>query len=336
MSSSIYTIDRKKGIAIENIPDEGSNFLDYFNEVLVKISNDKVKKKFLPKSTHTQVVTSVVNIIELNENSEDNNHLFKELAERLLEKESDVQEIINKMNKEVQVGSLMQSLFYNEELRQYMYVIAKVGHIDFINQRGLYSATGFPKNIKLYKSCIFHFDEQKEVIGAEVHLDTSSKYWYDEFLELRELTTDESNTEKAFSAIDGFLNRVIKRKYPKDRASLRNSFIHHFRQTTMMNYDEMIDNIFDGYNPIDSDFPIEEYQKKLLELPTTKKFERNFQVIQDIIKSRIRTNYNVFSGITMKVSDNREVINAFEEGGKRYLKIEVTDDTTFNEFRYKE
>lgn len=333
--ASIYTIDRQQKTVLKNIPDEGNNFEEYFNRVLVKIARNEEVKNCLPKSKYTQVINSIGKMIEVQEVEEECDLLFNEISKRLLEKELVVQEKISRLKQEVQVGSLMQALFYQEENEQYMYLVAKVGHINIINQKGLSEATGFPKDIKLYKSCVIHLSSSKEVIGAQVHLDYAAKYWYDDFLELRELTSDETNTDTAFKAIDGYLNRGIKKNYPEDRASLRNSFLNYFRQNDIMNYDTMIDDIFDNYDPINQDFPTEKYKEKFLELPTTKGFERNFQIVTEIIKARIITSYSVYPGITMKVTDNRDVINSIEENGKKYLRIEVTNETTFNESKYK-
>lgn len=332
--ASIYTIDRQQETVVKNIPDENSNFEEYFNRVLMQIASNQEVKNCLPKSQQTQVISSISKLIDL-QDIEECDRLFNEISNRLLEKELIVQEKISRLKQEVQVGSLMQALFYQEENEQYMYLIAKVGHINIINQKGLSEATGFQKDIKLYKSCVIYLNSSKEVIGAQVHLDYAAKYWYDDFLELRELTSNETNTDAAFKAIDGYLNRGIKKVYPEDRASLRNSFLHYFRQNDTMNYDTMINDIFDNYDPINQDFPTEKYKAKFLELPTTKGFERNFQIVPEIIKARIITSYSVYPGITMKVTDNRDVINSIEENGKKYLRIEVTNETTFNEFKYK-
>lgn len=334
--ASIYTIDRQQKDVVKNIPDEGSNFEEYFNHILVKIARNEEVMNCLPKSKYTQVINSIGKMIEVQDVEEECDLLFNEISKRLLEKELVVQEKISRLKQEVQVGSLMQALFYQEENEQYMYLIAKVGHIDIINQKGLSEANGFPKDIKLYKSCVIYLDSTKEVMGAQVHLDYAAKYWYDDFLELYELTSNEKNTDTAFKAIDGYLNRGVGKIYPKDRASLRNSFIHYFRQNDTMNYDTMISEIFDNYNPIDDNFSIEKYKNKFLELPTKRGFERNFQIIPERIKARIRTSYKIYPGITMKVSENRNVINSIEEQGKKFLKIEVTDETTFNEFKYKQ
>lgn len=333
--ASIYTIDRQNKTVLKNTPDEDSNFEEYFNTVLVKIAQNEEVKNCLPKASHTQVISSVSKLIEVQNDEDECDILFNEISKRLLEKELVVQKKISRLKQEVQVGSLMQALFYMEKEARYMYLIAKVGHIDFINQRGLSEATGFPKDIRLYKSCVIYLNLNKEVLGTQVHLDYVAKYWYDDFLELRELTSNEKNTDTSFKAIDGYLNRGLKEEYPEDRAFLRNSFIHYFRQNNLMNYDTMISDIFDNYNPIDTNFSVEKYKKKFLELPTKKGFDRNFEIVPEIIKARIRTSYSIYPGITMKVTANRNVIDSIEENGKKFLKIEVTDETTFNEFKYK-
>ena len=144
------------------------------------------------------------------------------------------------MQKSVQVGSLMQALFYDGDNERYMFLLAKVAHVVFVNQVGLSDTQGFPKDIKVYKSATFYIDAtSSEEIGVQLHQDTITKYWYDEFLELIELTNDEENTKNAFNAIDGFLNRKIKQEYPKDRAFLMIILLlmNHFQENDLkMNY----------------------------------------------------------------------------------------------------
>ena len=71
----------------------------------------------------------------------------------------------------------------------------------------------------------------------------------------------------------------------------------------------MINDIFNDYSPINESFPRDEFKNDFLKLPEKKKFERNFQVVADIVKARIRTNYEVYPGIRLTVSENREVID---------------------------
>ncbi|HFI0155842.1 TPA: hypothetical protein ACGO9B_000921 [Streptococcus suis] len=331
--TSIHTIDRVNNRVVKNEP-TNEEFYDYFSQILVKITNNKVVKNFLPKSDNVQVVTAIRSIIYNKTDSEKCDGFFEDISKRLLEKEKSTQEKINRLDKEVQVGSLLQALFYDENSTSYMFLLAKVEHIEFVKDEDLTFQSGFPKDIKIYKSCVFHIDNDYKVSGVQIHLDKIAKYWFDEFLELIELTNDEINTDLAFRAIDGFLNRNMKKKYPRDRGSLRNSFISYFRQNEIMNYDEMIYDIFSSYSPIDNNFPKDEMKDRLLKLPdsNSKKFERNFSIVQDIVKARIVTNYDVYKGITLKVLENREVIKVIKESGRKFLKIPVVNEDTINEF----
>lgn len=330
--SSIHTIDRKINKVFKNEP-KNKEFYDYFQQVLEKISKNKDLKDYLPKSNSTEVVSSIRKIIELRDDNDKVEKIFEAISQRLLEKEVEAQKRIDRMNREVQVGTLMQALFYDSNNNNYLFLLAKVQHIDFINNNGLTFQSGFPKDLKIFKSCIFYFDDQ-EVKGVRLHLDNVAKYWSDDFLELRELTSDEKNTETAFKAVDGFLNRRVKGKYPEDRASLRNYFITYFRQNSVMNFNEMVESLFASYQPISVGFPKNDMKAALLELPTKRGFDSHFTIISDIIKARITTTYDVYSGIKLKVSDNREVITVIEESGKSFLKIPVSDITTYNEFKY--
>lgn len=333
--ATIYTIDRENNTTTKNIPDDGIKFDEYLHTVLITIANNKIVKNYKSKAETTQVINCIKNIIDNQSEPTVCEEFFESVSMRLLEKEISAQSKIEKMKKSVQVGSLIQALFYDRDNQRYMFLLAKVAHVVFVNQVGLSDTQGFPKDIKVYKSATFYIDAtSSEEIGVQLHQDTITKYWYDEFLELIELTNDEENTKNAFNAIDGFLNRKIKQEYPKDRAFLRNSFIHYFRTNATMDYDSMIDDIFNDYSSIDESFSRERFKNELLELPEKKKFERNFQVVADIVKARIRTNYEVYPGIRLTVSENREVIETYTEQGKKYLKIQVTDETTYLEFTH--
>lgn len=333
--ATIYTIDREKNITTKNIPEDSGKFDEYLQEILISMADNKIVKNYKSKAKTTQVLNCIKNIIERRDEPTDCEEFFESISMRLLDKEISAQSKIEKMKKSVQVGSLIQALFYDRDNQRYMFLLAKIAHVVFVNQVGLSDTQGFPKDIKVYKSAIFYIDEtSNEEIGVQLHQDTITKYWYDEFLELIELTNDEENTKNAFNAIDGFLNRKIKKEYPKDRAFLRNSFIHYFRANATMDYDSMINDIFNDYSPIDELFPIEQFKNELLKLPEKRKFERNFQVVADIVKARIRTNYEVYPGIRLTVSENREVIETYTEQGKKYLKIQVTDETTYLEFTH--
>ena len=238
--ATIYTIDRENNTTTKNIPDDGIKFDEYLHTVLITIANNKIVKNYKSKAETTQVINCIKNIIDNQSEPTVCEEFFESVSMRLLEKEISAQSKIEKMKKSVQVGSLIQALFYDRDNQRYMFLLAKVAHVVFVNQVGLSDTQGFPKDIKVYKSATFYIDAtSSEEIGVQLHQDTITKYWYDEFLELIELTNDEENTKNAFNAIDGFLNRKIKQEYPKDRAFLMIILLlmNHFQENDLkMNY----------------------------------------------------------------------------------------------------
>ena len=66
-----------------------------------------------------------------------------------------------------------------------------------------------------------------------------------------------------------------------------------------------------------------------------KGFDRQFQAIPDAIKKKAIRTYKINTGIMLKISDigNENDISAYEDAyGKKYLKIRLSDDRTFQTF----
>ena len=98
------------------------------------------------------------------------------------------------------------------------YLLAKVEHTDFVDDSDFSFKTGFSKDMKkLWKSCLFEMDDlNSSCFLAKVFLNNPAKYWYDTFLELEERTNDETNTDRAFRAVDLVLNGNLKKIAPRD------------------------------------------------------------------------------------------------------------------------
>lgn len=334
----IQVIDRENNLThSKEIPLEFSNYLQ---QILDIITNNEVVREYKIRNNNTFVVSQIKEVLTNQLDAEKIKKCFQNVAEKLLEKEVIAQQKINKMNVEVQVGSLIQAVFYDDEKKKYLYLLAKVEHISFVNDEDYSFQTGFQKELKkVFKSCIFLIkDAPYSVEGAKIYLDNVAKYWFNDFLELDEVTTDEINTERAFKSIDSYLNRSLKKDYPEDRSILRNSFIRYFRANELINYREMIDTILTDYKPETlSNDKIENIKDKLLELPSKKSFDSLFEVSLDALKARIRTTYDLYPGIKLKVEDNLEKIQSKESSdGRRYIVIETTDEKAFNDFKISE
>ena len=81
----------------------------------------------------------------------------------------------------VQKGSLIQALLYDDERDKYTYLLAKVEHTDFVDDSDFSFKSGFSKDMKkLWKSCIFEIDDlNASIFQAKVYSNNVAKYWYD-------------------------------------------------------------------------------------------------------------------------------------------------------------
>ncbi|AXU29187.1 TPA: hypothetical protein ACKONR_001190 [Clostridioides difficile] len=350
ISKSIYTIDYENSlISSRSIP-------DYFNEYiesLIEFVDENINVRlYRTRSQATQVVTNIKNII--NESIREDidkdvitlNH--KEIAERLLLKEIEAQERISRMGTNIKKGSIIQVLLKEKTSDCYRYVIAKVDYLDFIDDTDFRKKIGFSaKNKDIGKTCIIETtsleDDEIFIDNAKVYLDGQAKYWTDDFLELIEMRSDETNTKMVFKEVEAVLKRYIKRKSPKDFTILRNSLIGKLRSNNHIDYNtNIVKELVRDYTPedesmLDSSF-MENLVEKLRELPTKKNFDLQFQSVPSAINAKIKKRYPVYTGIEIKVdsyiNDIKEIITSIEEvDGSRYIKIKTTNDDTFNCFK---
>ena len=98
--------------------------------------------------------------------------------------------------------------------------------------------------------CTFRIDDPNATnFSAKVYSNNIAKYWYDNFLELDQVVSDEVNTDKAFRAIDSTLNRNVKGIAPRDHTLLRNTMITYFKSNDYIDYDTMIQSTLENYKP---------------------------------------------------------------------------------------
>lgn len=344
ISKSIYLINNSdETIEMRTIPEAFNHYL----ESLIKDINQTTSvRKYKPRTQATHVVSLVRNtILETKGSYEGQQQVeqnFRGIADRLLQKEIEAQERVDKLNVQIQRGSLVQALLKDESLSTYIYLIAKVEHSEWIDDRDFVSKTGFPRNKRnIWKSCIFECLDENTVIvdSAKIYVDGSAKYWHDAFLELDQMVNDEVNTERAFKHIESILVRQIKPKSPNDYTVLRNSTIGYFRSNRHIDYNLMLDSIFAQYEANNlNEEDISNLKTKLYELPSKKNFDCQFNSRPEIINARIRKIYPITTGIELKITsqiDNiRETIQSVEEpNGDKYIKIKTTESSTFDAFK---
>lgn len=244
------------------------------------------------------------------------------------------------MNTNVQKGSLIQALLYEEESDKYTYLLAKVEHTDFVDDTDFSFKSGFSKDIKkLWKSCVFEVDDlNASEFLAKIYSNTDAKYWHDNFLELDIVVSDETNTERAFRAIDITLNRIVKNIAPRDYIVLRNSSIAYFKSNEYMDFEVMVQNTFENYKPVELEQDkMEKVIEKIKELPTKYNFDKQFNTVPAVINAKIKKVYDVCQGVQLKIVDKidnlKETITAYRDNnGNRYIRIKTDNDLTYRKF----
>lgn len=329
-------------IESRTIPEDFNNYIE---SLIANINANTSTRQFSPRSQATQVISLVRNIIS-DVNSEDESintveQKFEDIANRLLRVEVDTQEQINRLGQRIKKGSLVQALFSDNQ--EYTYLLAKVEHSGFIDDTDFSMKTGFSsEQVKIWKSCVLEcLNLENDIIvdSAKVFLDGTAKYWHNDFLELDEMVDDESNTKKAFKSIEEVLSRRVKSTAPSDYIVLRNTIVGYLKRPQHIDYNNMINSVFDQYQPTDlTTTDISAIKNKLLELPEKKKFDHQFNSVPTAINARIRKVYKVNQGIEIKISDYigdiKETIKSIEEpNGARYIQIRTNDDNTFDTFK---
>lgn len=319
-------------------------------KIMKEIASNPSAKKYGPTSDRTLVVNTINELMNMynSENMDKNEFCIYagEISEKLLREEIKIQQKVGHL-KGVQKGCLVQSLIETGE-QNYLYFIAKIEHAEFVDGIELILKEGFnPNENKVWKTCIFDFEVDDDICvsKANVYVNHKARYWADCFLELKELKSDETNTKEAWAGIQTELNRSIRKKYPNDYFILRNAVISYFRRSRTVVYDDMIEDIFCEYEPMNaSNEEILSLYNKLLNLPKAKGFDTNFisrpKEIRANIKSVHRVNKDIEVVIREGISENVEkykdvIYSKTDADGQMKLVIRITDDETFKMFKIR-
>jgi hypothetical protein len=250
------------------------------------------------------------------------------LAKRLHRVESQVQERYKGLT-ELRGGSLLCAHIRIES--QQFALLVKIDHADFFDETELNRTTGLPEKQRAQKAATFEIvdSEPDTVVIISDSSNSITEYWWKDFLELLPLSTPEKNTEKAFKALETLLIRKIKDKSPSDYWSLRNAVVSHFNTRTECIYDEMIDQLFDGYKPDHPDIEIGKIKEEAKKLPSIKEFDTHFIIIKSIIKAKIKKKIRLAENLELQIKGEIDDFNntfaTGEDGNGKFLKIYSKD-----------
>lgn len=318
------------------------NFSEYIEQLISYINGNISVREYRTQSTNTEVIREVLEIVQHQREADLVTCNIDMVASRLLRKEKEANERIAQLDTNVQKGSLILALLEDEG--RISFLLAKVEHTDFFDDTDYSIKSGFSKDTKkIWKTCLFEIDDINATeFGARIYSNTVAKYWWYDFLELEELQSDETNTKRAFRSIETALNRNLKQVAPHDHMIIRNAMYLYFNSVEHFDYGEMLDQTIRKYIPDDM---TEEIKSSLLEklesLPQEKGFDRQFNPVSTVIKSKMRKTYEVYNGIQIRIPGGMEELKDIiwsqqDNDGRRYLKIRVNDENTYRIFERHE
>lgn len=318
------------------------NFSEYIEQLIAYINSNTSVREYKTNSVNAEVITEVLSIVRNQADADMIKQNVDQIASRLLRKEKEANERISQLDTNVQKGSLILALI--EEESNNLFLLAKVEHIDFFDDTDYSIKSGFSKDTKkIWKTCLFEIDDLNALeFGARIYSDTVAKYWWNDFLELEELKSDEYNTKTAFRSIEMTLNRNIKQVAPHDHMIIRNAMYLYFNRVEHFDYGEMLDQTIRNYVPDDM---TEEVKSRLIEkleaLPKEKGFDRQFTLVPSAVKSKMKKTYEVYNGIQIRIPGGMEELKDIiwsqqDSDGKQYLKIRVNEENTYRMFKRQE
>lgn len=231
---SIHIIDYENNrILSRDIP---ATFDEYVGELIEHINRNDSVRDYKTRSRYTEVISGAIAISSQKDNADVVRERTNSIANRLLVKEVEAQGHIGRLNTNVQKGSLIQALLFDEQEHKHVYLLAKVEHSTFVDDVDFSFKTGFSKDKKtIWKSCLIDLPpEESDEYYAKVYSNTSAKFWSDDFLELDEMISDETNTLKSFKAIETVLNTNLRGVATKDHTVLRNGFIAYYKGQSIL------------------------------------------------------------------------------------------------------
>jgi hypothetical protein len=326
--SKLFKIDLSQKMAGEK-PDylNNANFKKYITELLLQIGEKEPERSYKFMSEFTEVRGLITKILM----EKEYNVSCQSIANRLLKKEIDAQDDLDKkkLGIEIQKGMLIISLIRmtSEDLKL---IMCKVDYDEFISEITGEIESGLSLRKKVYKAFVSDLNNQLEI--SKILIFDSNKrtsaYWWDKFLELDVVTTNEENTIRAFDAIETTILKPLQQKYKADYFHLWNSTIRYFRANEEFSIEDYITNGIGEYLPFDEKLNMETLKTKIRELPKTSKdpFDGRFEIVKKKITKRLRNTIKLTDQIDLHLkqdipNESKTIIPWLRPDGTKFVMI---------------
>lgn len=311
--------DRIEKIDINN---QGNILSQYIQRLLNEITNSPNRRSFLFQRETTEVRSAINDLI-----AEKYDKGSKTIAERLLPIEKTAQERIAHLGVEIQKGSLFQTVIENNEGK--FIIISKADHNEFLDEIDFLIHKGLPWKKRVFKAFMAKIEPDNSLSSIFIYdtNNTMSRYWWEGYFELIEKHNDKHNTKTSLDSLDKKVFNPIKKDFPADHTILRNSTIGYFRNKNEFELQEYISDIFEGYTPVDANFPLQKTKERVLALPERWNFDNRFSISKEDIDKRafnkIRLTDNIDLILRGFINLNDTITAELDHEGEKFIKIKT-------------
>lgn len=337
ISTSFFHINVEANSKNKIKTDLKNNDLEVYLETLLVEIHNKEQNRIFELNDNSSIFKSVVQEISKNRTL-DSSKMGENLAEKLLQIERATDERYGHLsNKEthVKVGSFLQFTYTENGLLRYLGV--KVDHQIILDEIDFKKKAGLGLSEKIYKAYRVDFDTLQQPNRFSIYDSKSklTKYWWSDFLELKEKNTDIFNTKKASEQVIKKL-ATLKKEFPQDYTILRNATVAAFKQDGDMDYLKFVDKTFRNYKSEDPDFEEKKIGliKKLDDLPKKEGFDTLFTLVPSAVPFK-KTTYQLTKDITLSIKDgilniDNKIWREETLDGSTLLVIETSEAKNFS------
>lgn len=309
---------------------------DFFNSIIDEVLEKETKKSYKPRTPTTEVISIITKVLK---DMDSNEELLVNISKRLLKYEISTQKDIDKLGTKIKKGCLLQAYIKKNEKKYF--IITKIEATDGLDMTELRMRAILPFSKKIIKNALFEINEDEE-FGDIFLSDTNaniSKYWYDDFLELEEMTTDEMNTQKTYGIVMREIKNKLEKISPSDYTFCRNACITFFKTKGTFDLNDAINDIFLSYNFEDEAIKKEEIIEKIKNKIKKEGLDTQFVLKKDVIKNRlIKMKKRVNEGISIEIDgyieNIKDSIHSIEQNGEKYIMIKSTEEETYKSFNW--
>lgn len=242
----LIKIDHYENTVVPEEMGEDGNVREYVLSILDQINDNAGDRIFEFKPEEMTMRTLLNNLVT----GEDRDAQALSVANRLLTKENEAQQRYQQIT-EIQKGILLIA-YCNMAENEYKVVICKADYTEFIEEATGQKKNGLPTKKKIFKSFSANVTANAGVFtfGKMVTYDVNSaqtKYWYDEFLDLKACLNDAENTKRAFEYINTKILLPINKIYPREYLRLWNITVGYMRSEGEFSIDHYADVILGTY-----------------------------------------------------------------------------------------